>query len=65
MTKHDPRVRYCLVIAGIPVSELRDDLHCPACDELVMLMALDPDVESLSPPDHLLPVLPFSPRKET
>jgi len=41
---HDARVRSCIVIAGIPASELRDDIRCPACDELHRLMHLDPDV---------------------
>ena len=41
---HDPRGRTCIVIAGIPTSELRDDIRCPACDELHRLMHLDPDV---------------------
>jgi hypothetical protein len=53
MSEHDPRVRYCTEIVGIPASELRDDLTCPACDEGIRLMMLDPDVEVLAPPAHL------------
>jgi hypothetical protein len=41
---HDARVRTCIVIAGIPISELRDDIRCHACDELHRLHHLDPDV---------------------
>jgi hypothetical protein len=44
---HDARVRTCIVIAGIPVSELRDDIRCPACDELHRLQHLDPDVDEV------------------
>ena len=44
MSEHDPRVRSCIVIAGIPVSELRDDIRCPACDDLHRLLHLDPDI---------------------
>lgn len=53
ISEHEPRARYCTVIVGIPVSELRDDLTCPACDEEIRLMMLDPDVELLAPPPHL------------
>ena len=49
---HEPRARYC-VATGVPVADLRDDLTCPACDEMVRLMMLDPDVEVLAPPAHL------------
>lgn len=41
---HDPRVRTCIVIAGIPLSELRDDIRCDACDKQHRLHHLDPDV---------------------
>ena len=45
MMAHDARVRTCIVIAyGMPRSELRDDIRCPACDELHRLMHLDPGV---------------------
>lgn len=50
---HDPSARYCTEIVGIPMSELRDDLTCPACDEGIGLMMLDPDIEVLAPPAHL------------
>ena len=53
MSEHEPRARYCTEIVGIPVSELRDDLTCPACDEGIQLMMLDPDVEVLAPPAHV------------
>lgn len=53
MAEHEPRARYCILIVGIPVSELRDDLTCPACDDGIRLMMLDPDVEVLAPPAHL------------
>lgn len=46
-TEHDPRVRTCIVVAGIPVSELRDDIRCPACDEGHRLLHLDPDVREV------------------
>jgi len=45
--KHDPRVRTCIVLVGIPVSELRDDLRCPACDDLHRLHHLDPEVHEV------------------
>lgn len=48
MTEHDARARYCIQI-GVPVEHLRDDIRCPACDEMHMLMHLDPDVEILTP----------------
>ena len=36
--------RHCIVTdVGIPVSELRDDIRCPACDEAQALLRLDPD----------------------
>lgn len=44
---HDARVRKCIVLSDIPVSELRDDIRCPACDELHRLMHLDPDVTEI------------------
>ena len=44
---HNPVARYCIEIVGIPVGELRDDIQCPACDELHGLMHLDPDVREV------------------
>lgn len=54
MPDHEPRARYCIEVeAGVPVEDLRDDLTCPACDDNIRLMLLDPDVEVLALPDHL------------
>ena len=46
MPKHDPRVRTCIIITNPPLPRflLRDDIRCPACDDLHRLMHLDPDV---------------------
>lgn len=44
---HDPTARYCIEIVGIPVSELRDDNRCHACDEMHSLRHLDPDVREV------------------
>jgi hypothetical protein len=40
---HDARVRTCIQV-GVPREHLRDDIRCPACDEMHGLMHLDPDV---------------------
>lgn len=47
--KHNPLVRSCIVITSPPLSQhlLRDDLRCPACDEMHRLMHLDPDVREV------------------
>ena len=46
MADHNPRVRGCVVITNPPLPGflLRDDIRCPACDSLHLLMHLDPDV---------------------
>ena len=46
MADHNPRVRGCIVITNPPLPGflLRDDIRCPACDDLHRLMHLDPDV---------------------
>lgn len=46
MAEHDARVRYCIQV-GVPVEHLRDDIRCPACDDLHRLMHLDPDVTEI------------------
>lgn len=45
MSEHNPVARYCIVITTppLPASLLRDDLCCPACCDLLTLIALDPD----------------------
>lgn len=46
MANHDARARYCIQV-GVPREALRDDIRCPACDELHALMHLDPDVAEI------------------
>jgi hypothetical protein len=45
--EHNPVARYCVVTdAGIPLSELRDDVRCEACGQMSALVDLDPDFGS-------------------
>lgn len=46
-TLHNPRARTCAEVGVFPVDELRDDIRCPRCDELHVLMHLDPDVREV------------------
>ena len=50
MPEHDARARYCIQI-GVPVERLRDDICCPACDDMHRLMHLDPGVKEILTPD--------------
>lgn len=45
MSGHNPVARYCIVITDPPLPRhlLRDDVCCPACDELATAARLDPD----------------------
>lgn len=50
MPEHDARARYCIQI-GVPVERLRDDIRCPACDDMHRLMHLDPGVKEILTPE--------------
>lgn len=43
--EHNVTARYCIIITKppLPRSLLRDDVRCPACDEIDAALRLDPD----------------------